>query len=36
MSIQDCFWILGPNNCTFTAAQYTPQITEKWILNIKY
>jgi hypothetical protein len=28
MSIQDCFWIFGPNNCTFTAAQYTPQITE--------
>ena len=28
MSVQDCFWVITPNNCTFTAAQYTPRITE--------
>ena len=27
MTVQDCFWLFGPNNCEFTADKYTPEIT---------
>ncbi len=28
MSVEDCFWVFGPNKCAFTADVYTPEITE--------
>jgi hypothetical protein len=31
MSVQDCFWLFGPNNCEFTADKYTPEITGNWV-----